>query len=228
MSIKKLINKTLYHLPEISSVLNVFGSIVFVILVILAHIYVQPSSIAIQFGFPVEYSWQQLELSELVLYGETSELIFNLAVILYGSLLIIPLLSLCLIIKKTSLRILYISMAIFNCLFLIGIGVFSEDHKYNLHFLFAFLFFITTIGCFILISSVLLNYQTISKLYPFFGFFTAAFYLFYLISRNFFGKGYTQRLAILFSISCLLAINIRLTFGNEYKNLLEQKQNNKK
>ncbi|MBD3189294.1 MAG: DUF998 domain-containing protein [Candidatus Heimdallarchaeota archaeon] len=228
MTTRKMTNKFFYHLPRISCVLNVIITILFVILIMLAHIFVQPSNIATQFGFPIEYSWQQLELSELVLYGKTSKIIFNTAVISYGTFLIIPMLSLAHMIKKSSLRIFYICVAIIDCLFLVGIGIFPEDQVYNIHYIFAVSFFILTINCFILISFILLNYQTISKFYPIFGFFTAAFFLFYLITRYFFGRGYTQRLAILFSIVFLLITNIRIAIGTEYKTLMEQKLHLKK
>lgn len=181
--------------------IGLFGNIIFLVLVSLSH----------YFAIVNGYDWRVWELSELVLYGLEGKILFMLSTIICGLSLLFPLIVLSYYIKNKMLRGFYLVIAILSALTLIGLGAISEDVAYISHYVISVLFFIF-VAVLILYTSIyfLIHYNQKLISYSILGFVVFIFNLFHVVTREMFGKAFTQRIAILLLIIYLMSISGRL------------------
>ena len=183
--------------------IGLLGNVVFILLISIAHYF------AIENG----YDWKVWELSELVLYGSTSKILFNFAVIFNGFCLLFLTFPITNYFQK--LKIPYLILVIIIALSLICIGAVSEDIFQIVHVFFAGIFFILTTCLILFISTyIIIKKKELSVFYPFSGFFVALFLIFHLATRPFFGMAYTQRIAIFISMVFLMAISGKILLSD--------------
>jgi hypothetical protein len=186
---------------RVSFFVGLSGNIIFLILVSLSHYY------AIING----YDWKIWELSELVLYGIEGKILFMLSIIICGFSLLFPLIVLGFYFNKKVHRVFYLIIAILSASTLIGLGAVSEDVAYISHYVISVLFFLF-VAVLVLYTSLyfLIFYRQKLISYSIMGIAVFVFNLFHIITREFFGKAYTQRIAVLLLIVYLMSISGRL------------------
>jgi hypothetical protein len=195
---KSLFSESLFRA---SFFVGLSGNIIFFILVSLSHYY------AIING----YDWKIWELSELVLYGLEGKIFFMLSTIICGFSLLFPLIVLGYYFKNKIHRVFYLIIAILSASTLIGLGAVSEDVAYISHYIISVLFFIF-VAVLVLYTSIyfLIFYKQKLISYSIVGIVVFIFNLFHIVTREFFGKAYTQRIAVLLFIIYLMSISGRL------------------
>ena len=176
----------------------ILGTIVFIVLVGLAHYY------AHEVGFIIR-DW---ELSELVLESNKAKILFNTGIIIYGVSLLIALIPSINFFKEHNKHKIFIPLAIITCLSLIGVGIFSEDQFSDFHYIVAIIFYFSGGALVTYASIIFLKYDTsIPLFYPIVGFTAVIMLIFNVVTRWFFGQAYTQRIAICFFILFFLLIS---------------------
>jgi hypothetical protein len=196
-------------------IISLIGSIIFLLLVALSHYY------AIKGGF----DWRLEELSELVLYGNAGKILFIIAAVLEGICLIFPLILVTTSFKGKIRKIIYSILAVLTAVFLILVGAVPEDQFLVAHYIVAVTFYFLA-AALILATSIYIikNHNEISLFFPIFGIMTFVIFIFHIITRWFFGRAYTQRIAILLSLIYLLILSGRFllkTSPNLYENNLQ-------
>ncbi|NHJ87865.1 MAG: hypothetical protein FK734_20550, partial [Asgard group archaeon] len=127
-----VLGKKKNHWMKIYFYISLTASIIFLMLVSLAHYY------AIENG----YDWQYWELSELVYYGSTSEIIFMIAVMIYSLCLLFVLIPMRIIFSIKTIRTFYLCLAILLSITLFLVGAITERIFPSTHYIFGALFFI--------------------------------------------------------------------------------------
>ena len=199
-------NKQISLFSKVAFFLSLFGNIVFLVLVSLSHVY------AIKNG----YDWTYWELSELVLYGTTAKILFNIGIIVDGIMLVPMLVVLSRYFPEKSYKISYLVISSLTCFSLIALGAFSEDVFRVTHYVFGVMFFAF---CSILVGFISIytirKMKTIGKFYSIFGFLTLFTLVFHLATRWLFGMAYSQRIAVALSLIFLLLFAQRIVFTPE-------------
>lgn len=200
-------NKQNKLFPKIAFFLSLFGNIVFLVLVSLSHVY------AVKNG----YDWTYWELSELVLYGTTAKILFNIGIIVDGVLLVPILVVLSRYFTEKSYKISYLVFSNLTCFSLIALGAFSEDVFLVTHYVFGVMFFAF---CSILVGFISIyiirKMKTIGKFYSIFGFLTLFTLVFHLATRWLFGMAYSQRIAVFLSLAFLLLFSGKMVFTQNH------------
>ncbi|MFW9922358.1 MAG: DUF998 domain-containing protein [Candidatus Thorarchaeota archaeon] len=197
-------NNKLMKYNKIVFWLNIISSIIFLVLVCIAHYF------AILNG----YDWQNLELSELVLDSFTSKILFSIACVLEGFCLILLLIPLSLYFRPKKIQLTALVFSLFVCISLIGVGAFPEDIFLVTHYIFGVSFFVFTAFFICFITIVLQKYEkTFPKSIIIFGFSTFAVVIFHISTRWFFGMAYSQRLAVLLSMIYMLVLSGRIIYS---------------
>jgi len=180
-------------------VFTILGTIIFLILVGLAHYYAHKAGLIIK-------DW---ELSELILYSNKAKILFNTGVILYGVSLFTALIPMVNYFKEMNKHKFFIPLAIITCFSLIGIGAFSEDQFPDFHYMVALVFYFSSGLLIAYASTILIKYDsTISIFYSVIGYTSVFMLIFNIVTRWFFGQAYTQRIAI-----CLFMLFFLLVSG---------------
>ena len=196
----------------IGFVFSILGTILFLILVGLAHYYAHEAG----------HILREWELSELVLDSNKAKILFNSGIILYGSFLLIALIPMVKYFKEKNKHKIFIPLAIITCISLIGVGAFSEDQFPTFHYIVALVFYLFVGMLIVYSSTIFLKYDnTISVFYPVIGYASVYMLIVNVVTRWFSGQAYTQRIAV-----CLIMLFFVLISG---KILLKEKnvQNNK-
>lgn len=213
MTVEQMQETKIEKLSKIGFWIALASSIIFITLVSISHYY------AIING----YDWLEYELSELVLDSKIAKILFNIACIQYGVSILLFLTPLAFKIEKNNNRIFYLLLSIITSVTLIGIGVFPEDEFWITHYVISVIFFVT-IGILIAYLTTLLLKQkpNISKGFIIFGYFTFGFLIFHVVTRWFFGKSFTQRIAIFLVMAYLIIAGGYLAFkiNSSERNLL--------
>ncbi|MHA1155334.1 MAG: DUF998 domain-containing protein [Candidatus Heimdallarchaeota archaeon] len=205
------INEEIFlKIAKIGFFTSVFTNIVFLVVLVYVH----------KLSLNAEYPWYEWELSELVLNGQPSKFLFNLAIIIDGLGLICAIYPLTFFLVNKNVKITYLIMASFVSLSLIGIGVFPEDDFNTTHYIIGVVFFLSAGVVICYLSTIFIKKIVVVPLfYPIFGYITFGILIFHLTTRFFFGMAYTQRLAVIFSLIFFLAISGYFIFK---KNNVEQ------
>jgi len=183
----------------------ILGTIIFIILISIAHIYAHAAG----------YIIKELELSELVLDSNIAKILFNTGVIFYGICLLIALMTAIPYFKEKKKHKIFIPLAIITCISLIGVGVFSEDQFLNFHLVVAFIFYLCGGTLAIYSSIIFVKYdKTIPLFYSIIGFSAVFMLIFNIVTRWFFGQAYTQRIAICLFILYFLLISGKILLNN--------------
>ncbi|NHJ32126.1 MAG: hypothetical protein FK732_04625 [Asgard group archaeon] len=179
-------------------ILLIFGTIVFIILVGLAHYHAHKAG----------YVIKEWELSELVLDSFKAKILFKSGVISYAITLLVALILMLDYFKERNRKIIFLILAILTSLSLVGVGAFSEDRFPEFHYIVALIFYLT-LGVLTTYTSIyIIKYdKSISIFYPIIGFIAVFALIFNVTTRWFFGQAYTQRIAICFSILFFLLIS---------------------
>jgi len=195
-------------ISQIGFFTSIISNLIFIGILIYVHI------LSINGAYP----WYEWELSELVLNGEPSKFLFDIAIIINGLGLICTTLPLAFFLPEKRIRITYLIMVSVVTLSLIGVGAFPEDAFNTIHYVVGVIFFLSASVLICYISTILqLKMKEVPLFYAIFGYITTAILVFHLTTRFFFGMAYTQRLAVLFSIIFLLTLSGYFVFGNENK-----------
>ncbi|MBN1329054.1 MAG: hypothetical protein JXA54_06230 [Candidatus Heimdallarchaeota archaeon] len=197
--------------------ISLTSSIIFLILVSISH----------YFAIINGYEWWYWELSELVLYGSLSEILFIIAIVIYSLSLLFVLIPIRRIFSGMITRFIYHFLAFSVSLSLFLVGVITESIFPTTHYIFGAIFFIVTGILILFISIYTLKYlKELPNFYPIFGFITFTILLFHIITRWFFGMSYTQRLAVLFSMIYFLLIGGKLLLNENLVNISEKQMTN--
>ncbi|MCE7744904.1 MAG: DUF998 domain-containing protein [Candidatus Heimdallarchaeota archaeon] len=185
---------------------SILGTILFLVLVGLAHFYAHEAGLIIK-------EW---ELSELVLDSNKAKILFNSGVILYGVCLFIAFIPLMKYFKEKKKHKIFIPLAIITCVSLIGVGAFSEDQFPVFHYIVALVFYLFGGTLTVYTSTILIKYdRTISIFYPAIGYASVFMLIVNITTRWFFGQAYTQRIAICLIILFFLLVSGKLLLKKE-------------
>ncbi|MBK5113988.1 MAG: hypothetical protein KGD59_09810 [Candidatus Heimdallarchaeota archaeon] len=193
--------------------ISILGSVVFIVLVGLAHYY------AHEVGFILR-DW---ELSELVLDSNKAKILFNTGIIFYGASLFIALILMIDYFKDKKKQIIFIILVVITCLSLVGVGAFSQDQFPEFHYIVALIFYLSGGVLTSYASIYFLKYdKSISIFYPIIGFLAVFMQIFNIATRWFFGQAYTQRIAVCLSVLFFLLLSGKILLRNE---IVETKEN---
>jgi len=193
-------------IAKLGFVTSVFTNIVFLVILVYVH------KLSINGAFP----WYEWELSELVLNGQPSKLLFDLAIIINGLGLFCTIYPLSFFLINKKVKITYLIMASIVSLSLICIGVFPEDDFEITHYIIGVVFFLSASVVICYLSTIFIKKIVIVPLfYPIFGYITFGTLIFHLATRFFFGMAYTQRLAVIFLLLYFLALSGYFVFNKK-------------
>ncbi len=185
---------------------SVFTNIVFLVILVYVH----------KLSLNSDYPWYEWELSELVLNGQPSKLLFDLAIIINGLGLVCAIYPLTFFLVNNKIKITYLIMASIVSLSLIGIGVFPEDDYNTTHYILGVVFFLSAGVIICYLSTIFIKkIVKVPLFYPIFGYITFGILIFHLTTRFFFGMAYTQRLAVIFSLIFFLVISGYFIFNKK-------------
>ncbi len=191
-------NKTFYKIAKLGFFTSVFTNIVFLVILIYIH----------QLSLNSDYPWYDFELSEFVLNGQPSKLLFDLAIIINGLGLVCAIYPLSFFLATKKVKITYLIMASIVSFSLIGIGIFPEDDYNIIHYILGVVFFLSVSVMICFLSTIFIKKIVIVPLFfSIFGYITFGILIFHLATRSFFGMAYTQRLAVIFSLAYFLTLS---------------------
>lgn len=203
LEIKK---ETFHKIAKIGFFTSVFTNLVFLVILTYVH----------KLSLNGDYPWYEWELSELVLNGQPSKLLFDLAIIINGLGLVCVIFPLANFLVNTKVKITYLIMASIVSLSLIGIGVFPEDDFNTTHYILGVIFFLSASVVICYLSTIFIKKIVIVPLfYSIFGYITFGMLIFHLATRFFFGMAYTQRLAVIFLFLYFLALSGYFIFNKK-------------
>ncbi|HUU79536.1 MAG TPA: DUF998 domain-containing protein [candidate division Zixibacteria bacterium] len=190
----------------------------FLLLIGIAHYFAQKNG----------FNWIEYELSGLVFGGTISKTIFIITCISTGICLCIVLIPLGWFMHAKNLQVGYLIQSFVSSIALIGLGIFPLDTYALAHNIFTSIFFVSIGILQLYISIIIFKYQKkVPIFYTLLGVLTFGVILFHCVTRWFFGKSITQRLAVFISMLFVIMIYGYLVFNLDLSRLMIENLENK-